>query len=267
MKTIVGNYEVIKELGEGGFATTYLVKHLILGVDACLKQNLEISPEDESLLIKEARLLWNIHHHSLPTLRDFLRCEDGSYALIMSFVKGKDLFKFNGEEKPRQMNLEDVCWITQRLLNAIHYLNYQGIVHGDIKPHNIMLTADEEGNSDHNAVLVDYGLSTFKPGRKSRCLGCSPAFAAPEQLEGKAPLPETDIYGLGISMLYALGGDIGAKTIPESVPKKMRVFFQKMIVRDIDMRPKSAGDLIRPLSDLREELFGRRSSGRKLKIF
>ena len=56
MGMTIGNYEVIKQIGEGGCARTYLAKHLILKEKACLKQNLDISPEDTKLLIKEAKL-------------------------------------------------------------------------------------------------------------------------------------------------------------------------------------------------------------------
>lgn len=257
---IIGNYEVLKQIGSGGFATTYLARHIILGELACLKQNQNLSKEDTDLLLQEAKLLWKIHHHSLPTLRDYLKCDDGSCVLVMTYIEGKDLY--NIVEKCGAIETEHVCWITQRLLNSLHYLHFYGIIHGDVKPQNILIQPNE-----HNAVLVDYGFSTIKPHRKSKNIGCTPAFAAPEQMTGKPPIPETDIYGLGVSMIYALGGDITGKTLPSSVPHELSEFFLQMVKHDPLKRPSTAQELIQPLSNLRVKLFGRSSSdGKILKI-
>ena len=53
---IVGEYEIIKQIGEGGFAYTYLAKHTLLGTYACLKQNIDLDDEDRAILLKEAKL-------------------------------------------------------------------------------------------------------------------------------------------------------------------------------------------------------------------
>lgn len=260
-KVIIGNYEVIKQIGEGGFSRCYLARHILLGEYACIKQNIDLSEEDKEILKREARLLWKIHHHSLPTLRDYFVAPDGSCVMVMSFIKGKDLFKILEKDYPKGIDPEHVCWITQRLLNALHYLHFSGVIHGDIKPQNILIVPE-----DHNAVLVDYGLSSIKPKSVTRPLGCTAAFAAPEQLDGRPPIPETDIYGLGVSMIYALGGNFKAMTYPPTVPEPIRDFFNAMVVRDPLKRPNSAEELIKPLSDLRVKVFGRATSGKDLKI-
>jgi serine/threonine protein kinase len=89
MSTKIGSYEVLKEIGSGGFARTYLCKHSLLGEMACLKQNIDLNDEDKVLLRNEAKLLWRIHHHSLPTLRDYIELDDGSCVLVMTYIKGK----------------------------------------------------------------------------------------------------------------------------------------------------------------------------------
>jgi serine/threonine-protein kinase len=259
--TKIGVYKIIKQIGEGGFARTYLGEHDKLKEYACLKQNINMEPEDVELLLKEAKLLWHIHHYALPTLRDFIQCPDDSFVLVMTYVEGKDLYKIVEKDYPRGIHPEHVCWMMQRMLNAMHYLHYNNIIHGDIKPQNIIIKPKE-----HLAVLVDYGLSTLRPGRMTRCPGYTPAFAAPEQLAGKPPIPETDIFGLGVSMIYALGGNFAAKTLPDSVPKKLKDFILKMVVHDPLARPKNAAELNKTLSDLREEVFGRRSSKQELKV-
>lgn len=257
----IGNYEVLKQIGEGGFCRTYLCKHTLLGEMACLKQNIDLNEEDKKLLRNEAKLLWKLHHHSLPTLKDYIELDDGSCVLVMTFVKGKDLYKIVTEDFPSGIDPEHVCWMTQRLLNALHYLHFYGIIHGDVKPQNILIVPKE-----HNAVLVDYGLSTLCPKSRTKTLGCTEAFAAPEQLAGKPPIPETDIFGLGMTMLFTLGGNVKSGVYPASVPKELQNYFNQMIVRDPKKRPQTAEELVKPLSELREKLFGRKSSGKDLKI-
>jgi len=260
MGAIIGNYEVLKQIGEGGFATTYLARHRILDEMACVKQNLRLDAEDEALLLKEAKLLWHIHHHSLPTLRDFFKHTDGSSIMVMSYIDGKDLYKIVKENYPKGIDPEHVCWMTQRLLNALYYLHYRGIIHGDVKPQNIMI------QKNHNAVLVDYGLATLRPRRITECPGYTPAFAAPEQVEGLPPIPETDIYGLGASMIFALGGDHHSATFPDSVDPRIREFFLSMVAHDPMKRPNNANKLLDPLRELRLSCFGRTESGKEFTI-
>lgn len=260
----IGNYRIIKQIGEGGFARTYLAEHVILGEKACLKQNISCNASDTKALLHEAKLLWQIHHHSLPTLRDIIKVPgDDSYALVMTFIEGKDLFKIITEHYPKGLEPEHVCWIMQRLLNALHYLHHHGIVHCDVKPQNIIIQAN-----DHNAVLVDYGISSLRPGKQSKATGMTEIFGAPELELGLPPVPETDLYGLGLSMLFALGGDPSAKSYPRgnTVPQELKDFIARLIRHDVKERPKSAVELIEPLSKLREKLFKRTRSGLELKL-
>ncbi|MBI4918686.1 serine/threonine protein kinase [archaeon] len=250
----IGNYEVIKQIGEGGFGRTYEAKHTLLEEKACLKQNINVTKEDAELLKNEAKLLWNVHHYSLPAMRDFFQLSDGSYVLAMSFVEGKTLDKII--KKHKAIDPEEVCWITQRLLNALHYLHNKGVVHGDVKPPNVIIQP-----SEHNAILVDYGLSSLLPTRKTKAIGYTPIFVAPEIEEGNPPLPESDLYSLGLTMLYALGGDPVAKTYPDHVPKKIQEFCNDLIrYNPIDRPHWGKQDLVAKLSDVRQEVFGRKSS-------
>ncbi|MFA7662538.1 MAG: serine/threonine-protein kinase [Patescibacteria group bacterium] len=255
-KKRIGNYYILKQIGEGGFARTYLAEHTILKQMACLKQNINLSKEDTALLIQEATLLWEIHHHSLPSLRDFIDCGDGSFAMIMSYISGKDLFKIKEEDYAQGISPEHVCWMTQRCLGGLRYLHHHGVVHNDVKPHNMIVQPRE-----HNVFMVDYGLSTLRPDRYTKCPGYTPAFAAPEQIQGKPPIPETDIFGLGLTMIYALGGDIGTKQMPSSVPKQLQEYFLRMVKYDPLSRPRNAIELTDELLALRKKLFGRTSSG------
>ena len=250
----IGNYEVIKQIGEGGFGRTYEAKHIYLAEKACLKQNINLTKEDELLLRNEAKLLWNVHHHSLPAMRDYFISPDGSAIMAMSFIEGKTLDKIIAKHKA--IDPEEVSWIAQRLLNALNYLHSEGIVHGDVKPPNIIIQPKK-----HNAVLVDYGLSSLRPTRTTKAVGYTTVFAAPEIIEGKPPLPESDLYSLGLSMIYAWGGDPIAKSHPTYVPKKLQEFCNELVRYNPMDRPQwDKNDLVARLSDVRLEAFGRRHS-------
>ncbi len=264
----VGNYEIIKQIGEGGFAYTYLARHVLLDAYVCLKQNIELDPEDRAILLQEAKMLFGLDFYCLATVRDVIELDDESIVVVMRFVDGAELYKLKEEMYPKGIDPEAVCWMTQRLLETLKYLHSESIIHGDIKPQNIILAESRKypGFASHAAWLVDFGLATLKPKRMTRCPGYTPAFAAPEQLAGKPPIPHTDIYGLGATMIHALGGDIGAMTMPDSVPGDLQRFFSQMVVRQALKRPSDISKLQRHLSDLRQKLFGSRASGKPLRI-
>ena len=224
---------------------------------ACLKQNLNVSDKDAALLRQEAKLLWNVSHHSLPAMRDYFPHEDGSYIMVMSFIEGKNLQQ--AHEKHKAIHPEDVAWITQRTLNALYYLHSKGIVHGDVKPANIIVQPWE-----HNAVLVDYGLSCLRPKATTTAIGYTETFAAPEIMNGQPPLPESDLYSLGLTMCYTLGGDPLTKSFPDHVPLPLQEFYKSFFHHNPLERPNwEKQDLVKILSDLRQEAFGRRHSKEK----
>ena len=203
--------------------------------------------------IAEPKILWRLsEHHSIPSTKDFMKIEDGSYVLIMDYIDGMSL----DEMIPKNLRMypEDVCWVTERLLEALFYCHYNGIVHGDIKPGNVLVEQRK-----HDIKLIDFGLSVYRPKSGTKPIGYTEAFAAPEILEGDPPIPETDIYGTGLIMLYALGGNPILKTIPNDVPVQIKEFCRLMIEEDPIKRPNWEKDnLVKRISDLREEVFGRR---------
>lgn len=248
-------YQNLQVIGEGGFGRTYKGEHLNLpGVYACLKQNININDEDAVFLQKEATLLSQINHYSLPSFRDFFQAPDKSYMLVMQFIEGKNLY--SAVEKHKAIEPESIAWITQRLLNALHYCHAEGIIHGDIKPPNIIVQPFK-----HNAFLVDFGLSSVRPTAKTKPKGYTEVFVAPETLTGKPPIPESDLYSLGLTMIYALGGNPFTKTMPSHVPQPLQEFFKRLVQHEPLKRDSwEKGDLIARLSDTRLESFGRRHS-------
>lgn len=250
---IIGSYEIVRQIGEGGFGRTYEARHVRRPkIKACLKQNLNLTDEDAELLGQEAELLAAFTHQSLPAFRDFHAGPDGSYLLAMQFIEGKTLD--HSVKKHKAINPEDITWVTQRTLQALYCLHSNGVIHGDVKPNNIIVQPEK-----HNAYLVDFGLSSIRPKATSKAIGYTSVFASPEVVDGKPPLPESDLYSLGLTMTYALGGDPITKYIPDHVPAALREYYRQLMeFRPLDRPTWEKGDLIAKLSDIRQEVFGRR---------
>lgn len=255
---MIGPYKILGTIAEGGFGRTYKAEHSILKELVCIKDCFNISALDTEMLIQEAKAVWDLRHYALPAMRDFIRLDDGRVVLVMSYIPGMTLEQI--VKKVGAIDYEHVCWISERIINAFNYMHRSGVVHGDVKPQNIIIQEDR-----HMAVLVDFGLSAVKPTSKCEAKGFTPYFAPPEEIEGKPLLPESDYYSLGMTILYALSGGIEyveRKMVPADVPDPLCNFIKKLIVKSVSGRPQypkdDLGDMI---VDVRQKIFGRRRSG------
>ena len=251
---ILCNYEILRLLKEGGFGRTYEARHIELDEKACLKQNINLTEKDAALLKQEAKLMWKVEHYSLPPIRDFFKAPDSSYVLAMKFIEGRTLEQLI--EQHQALEPEEVCWVAQRSLNVLYYLHAKGIVHGDIKPSNLIVKP-----KTNEVFLLDYGLSTIRPRYNTKAEGYTPCFVAPEVKNGNPPLPESDFYSLGLTLIYAFGGDPLAKSIPAPVPDLLKKFCISLSHPDPMQRLSwEKQDVIAALSDVRQQVFGRRAT-------
>ncbi len=270
---VVGEYRIVSKIAEGGFGETYKAEHVTIGEPVCIKHCHNLDSFDESILIEEAKIMWDLRHYSVPAIRGMLRMPDRKLALVMSYVPGPTLAqiieKVFEKSMPRSEHLEwmeHVAWITERVLNALRYIHYQGVVHGDLKPHNVVVEPDK-----HLASIVDFGLARIKPKSKSGSKGYTEFFSAPEVVDGKTPTPESDFYSLGMTMIYALSGDaehLLRKEVPAHTPEPLRRFIRRLIVRDPASRPRwpaapNTHDLWDEFLEVRRESFGKSRSNLK----
>jgi eukaryotic-like serine/threonine-protein kinase len=259
---VVGNYRLLNKIAEGGFGETYRAEHLVTGQLSCVKwaTGIDVDPETEALLVEEAKSMWDLRHYGIPAIRDLIRMPDKKLGLVMSYVDGLTLAQIIEKNYPSGIEPEHVAWITERCLNVLKYLHLHGVVHGDVKPQNIIIQPES-----HTVVLLDYGLSLIKPRAKTEAKGYTPYFCAPEQMDFKTPIPETDLYGLGMTMIFALGGDVAHIKVPETTPPAMCDFIKEMIRRDPMRRPKvwEKVDLCETIREVRTKDFGRVASGMK----
>jgi len=254
--TIIGSYRVLESIAEGGFGSTYKGEHTLTKDPVCIKHCSMVSPAHDAVLIQEMKSIWDLRHYALPVMRDLQRLDDGSLALIMSYIPGYTLEQI--VERAGKIEPETAAWITERILNALLYLHHHGVIHGDIKPQNVIIQPNT-----HSVVLVDFGLAMVRPGSSDKSLGYTPVFASPEQIAGKTLLPASDYYSLGMLMIYALNGGkrMDKKEVPSTVPDAMADFISSLIKKDVLLRPQS--DLFDSFVKVRHQSFGRARSGMK----
>lgn len=255
----VGGYRLVRRIAEGGFGKTYLAEHILTGEQVCVKHASKISPTDAQILTDEAKAMWNLRHFAIPAVHDLIRLDDGSMALVMSYIPGPTIvgvvqaYLNRGERVPP----EHVAWITERCMNALAYMHRFGVVHGDLKPQNIIVQPDV-----HMVSLVDFGLAQVKPAPDDSSRGYTETFSPPEQMAGDPLTPQSDFYALGKTMIYTLGGGdldrVRLDAIPHDVPRPMREFVFRLTDKDPTKRPDwRAENLMETVKTMRRESFGR----------
>lgn len=262
---VLGEFRVDEPIAEGGFGKTYKGTHLTVNKPVCIKHCSQISAADAAILIEEAQAMWDLRHYAIPAVRNMLKLDDGSLALVMSYVEGPTLEQVVEKlaKQRKKFDPENAAWILERLLNALSYMHRHGVVHGDIKPQNIIIQPES-----HTVVMVDFGLAAIKPTRTTGSKGYTDVFAPPEQQRGSPLIPETDFYSLAMTMIYALnGGDADRtqrKQVPAHVPDHFCTFLRRMLARDPLARPSwQRENLMESLRAVRKTSFGRSSSGMK----
>jgi serine/threonine protein kinase len=190
---IIGNYRVLKKLGEGGMGTVYLARDLSLEREVALKI---ISPElarNPSLMARfrvEAIAQAKLNHTNITVIHSFDQQKD-IYYIVMEFVDGKTLKQVVREKG--KIPLKEAADIFSQILQAVAYAHSRGIVHRDIKPSNIFLT------KEHIVKIGDFGIAKVEGidglTRIGSTLG-SPHYSSPEQVMGKKTDARTDVYSL-----------------------------------------------------------------------
>ncbi|MCR5726554.1 MAG: protein kinase [Lachnospiraceae bacterium] len=199
---ILQTYIIEKPIGEGGGGVVYLATHKRLQKKVVLKK-IRGEITDFVNCRTEVDILKNLRHSYLPQVIDFIESPEGIFT-VMDYIDGESLqqkmdrgYKF--EEKEVRKYLEQLC-------EAVQYLHSQNppIIHGDIKPDNVMIT------KDGNVCLIDFNISGFLSGKSLETIGYTPGYSSPEQIKafenvsaGTETVPETS--GTGSESTLILG--------------------------------------------------------------
>lgn len=208
-RVLAGTYEIIGYLQSGSGGDVYKAYHRRLKKEVVLKK---IRHKGVSMNInrQEVDILKNLRHTYLPQVLDFFM-EDGEYYTVMTYVPGKSFKQLLNEHAVFSQN-QLIRW-GQQLCSALYYLHSQNppIIHGDIKPANIMVTP--EGN----ICLIDFNISFYMD--DNTVLGYTDGYTSPEQYiialdaQSAKSIPmhdqideKSDIYSLGATFYHLITG-------------------------------------------------------------
>jgi len=203
--TTFAGYEVEGVVGAGGAGILYRARQLRLDRPVALKlvePEVARDPVVRERLRREARMVASLDHPNVVPLYEAGE-EDGSVYIVTRWVEGTELGTLIEDQGP--LSVERAARTTAQIAAALEVAHEQGLVHRDVKPSNVILTAE-----DH-VYLTDFGLAKraeTAPGLTGadRMLG-TVDYVAPEQIEGGDPDARSDVYSLGCVLYEVLAGE------------------------------------------------------------
>ena len=207
MKTgtrISDRYKIIGKIGSGGMANVYLAEDLILERQVAVKMmSLTFNEDEESDNLRrfqrEALSTTELIHPNIVNIYDV--GEGERPYIVMEYVNGTDLKKYIQDNHP--IPYSKVIKIMSQILSGISYAHRNGVIHRDIKPHNILI--DKEGTVKITDFGIAVALSQNSITQTNSILG-SVQYISPEQARGNMVTKQSDIYSLGIVLYEMLTG-------------------------------------------------------------
>ena len=198
-------YQLIKKIGEGGLAEVYQAQDMALGRMVAVKVLRSEYLQDPSFLVnfhREAQNAAKLSDSYIVAVYDFGQDKNRPY-IVMEWVAGSDLSTVIARDS--KIPVDQAARYAIQICSAVGAAHRAGIVHGDLKPGNILIAPNKQ------AKVTDFGLA--------RALGASamddgevvwgtPAYFAPEQAAGEQVLPATDVYAIGIILYEMLTGRV-----------------------------------------------------------
>lgn len=224
---LAGRYQIRRELGRGGMGIVYLCRDLVADERVALKllirPGTKVRPEDAWWFQEEARALAGLCHPAIVRARDFGSLDDGTPYLAMDAVPGRSLHEWIYLAHHEEGLLPwPIIWTAiDQVLDALGHAHARGVIHGDLKPSNVLLDIPPEGGDAPKVHVLDLGLAWLMQDRVDHRLdgtqvaeptvrwgAGTPGWMAPEQIRFAAPHigPATDLYALGC-ILFAMLSD------------------------------------------------------------
>jgi tRNA A-37 threonylcarbamoyl transferase component Bud32 len=212
----LGNYRVLAALGQGGMAKVYKGYQPLLDRYVAIKvlaPHFATDEEFRARFRREAAAIARLRHTNVVQVYDF-GVEGPVHYMVMEYIAGDTLktrirlARANGERLAR----EEVLAVLQGVAAALDYAHEREIIHRDVKPANIMLRIEEEGDAGaFTPVLTDFGVAKIMEGVQFTGTGMTigtPDYMAPEQGSGTPVTPGADLYSLGVILYEMLAGEL-----------------------------------------------------------
>lgn len=249
----LGPYRIEGQIGSGGMGTVYRAVDTRLGRTVAIKTAAGFYSERFQ---REAQAISRLNHPHICTLHDV-----GPDYLVMEFIEGPTLA---AEIRKGPLAPATAARYCAQIANALAEAHSLGIVHRDLKPPNVMLTR-------HGVKVLDFGLARMPQTAgvtETGAIAGTPAYMAPEQVEGRPPKPASDLFALGLVLFEMSVGRLpfpgaslgqmlssGAHTpVPApsreraGVPASLDAIVARLLERDPGRRPQSAAEVARELA-------------------
>ena len=253
----VGKYQILANLGSGGFGTVFLAKDAWIGKKVAIKVPHRQGGDFDELL-QEPRLLAALDHANIVGIVTAERV-DGVFFIVMEYVKGESLEAVLDRE--RSLDVPRALAYTVQILKGVDHAHQAQILHRDLRPANVLV-------SESGLVKVaDFGTSRLLEKSHATTVIGSPPYMAPEQFQGRAVLA-SDIYSVGVILYQMLTGTLpyfspnpaqiermvaqGRCTPPKirnmTVPREISDIAMKAIAADVAARYQRASELLEDLA-------------------
>jgi serine/threonine-protein kinase len=260
-----GRYQLLERFGSGGMANIFRARDTLLDRYVAIKvlrEDKGRNPDFNNQFQLEARAAANLTHPNIVTVYDF-GIDNGQPFIVMELVPGTDLKSLL--RKRGRFSVDDGIPLMVQACAGLGYAHRAGLVHCDVKPHNMLVTPDSR------LKVTDFGISrvlaTISPGEHTDIVWGSPQYYSPEQAAGHMPSPASDVYSLGVVTYEILTGTLPftgstpdelarqhleASPIPPSeyipdIPKALEEIILKVLAKEPSARYRTADQLGRVL--------------------
>jgi serine/threonine protein kinase len=227
--TTVGNYEVIRLLGEGAMGQVYLGEHPQIGRKVAIKVligSLSANSEMADRFLSEAKAVNKISHPNIIEVYDFGKLPDGRLYLTMEYLEGMELTEFMTQQA--KMSLELAAVLLKQITSALDAAHSVGIIHRDLKPDNIFIVSKPD--QPQHVKILDFGVAKLlepdfgaKHKTATGLIMGTPTYMCPEQAAGQVNdiCAQSDIYALAIIVYQMLSErlPIEADIVPKVLVK------------------------------------------------
>ena len=212
---LLNRYQLLEQFASGGMAELYRGRDLMLDRYVAIKvlrEDHSRNPEFEQQFRNEARSAANLSHPNIVTVYDFGN-DQGQLFIVMELVPGHDLKSLLRQRG--RFTVEECIPLMVQACAGIGYAHRAGLVHCDVKPHNMLVTPD------NRLKVTDFGIARAMAGivlgERTNVVWGSPQYYSPEQAAGEPPTPASDVYSLGVVLYEMLTGTLPftASTVEE----------------------------------------------------